>query len=75
MVSSLGDLTNNSQQAHRVSCKLTESSQQAHSVSYLGSSPRGYGVSFNVCLLAVRSNSSLGGQVFLRLTEYYGNHA
>ena len=34
MVSSSGDLTNSSQQAHHVSCKLMESSQQAHSVSY-----------------------------------------
>ena len=33
MVSSSADLTNISQQAHGVSCKLMESSQQAHSVS------------------------------------------
>ena len=38
MVSSSGDLTNKSKQAHLVSCKLIESSRQAHSVSHLLSS-------------------------------------
>ena len=33
MVSSLVDLTNRSQQAHGVRCKLLEGSQQGHSVS------------------------------------------
>ena len=45
MVSSLGDLTNSSQQAHGVSCKLKVGSQQAHNVS-------------SSCVFAVREMSS-----------------
>ena len=45
MVSSSGDLTNSSQQARRMRCKLTKSSQHAHSVSHLVTSLYGNWVS------------------------------